>query len=259
MLLDQSVALVTGAGRAIGKEIALRMASEGASVVLASRSVDDMENVANQIRDLGRRALVVPMDLRDGSTIDEAAKRVREEFGRIDILVNNSGLAGPSKPICEIEPDEWEETFRVNVTGAYLCCRAFLPEMLEAGKGSVIFIGSVTGKRPLVNRTPYASSKMALVGLMRTLAMEVGGAGIRVNLISPGPVAGERLDWVLEQQARARDVSVQQARDDFSNAAALKRVVAAEEVANAAVFLASSYATGITGEDLNVSAGLAMY
>lgn len=259
MLLENSVAVVTGGGRAIGRAIALNLAAEGADVVLAARSVEAMEEVAGQIRDVGRRALVVPMDLVEPASIAAGAQRALEEFGRVDVLVNNSGVGGPSRPLWEIEPAEWDETFRVNVTGAYLACRSFLPSMIEARRGSVVFIGSVSGKRPLVNRTPYTSSKMALVGLVRTLATEIGPYGLRANLISPGAVEGERLDWVLEQQAAARGVSVEQARAEFSSASPLHRLVTAQDVAHATAYLASSRAAAVTGEDLNVSAGLAMY
>ncbi len=259
MLLENRVALVTGAGRAIGREIALTLAAEGADVVLAARSVDAMEEVAALIREGGRQALVVPMDLAEPSSVAAGAEQALREMGRVDVLVNNSGVGGPSRPLWEIEPQEWEDTFRVNVTGAFLLCRALLPAMVEARRGSVVFIGSVTGKRPLIHRTPYAASKMALVGLVRTLATEVGPYGVRVNLISPGAVEGDRLEWVLEQQAKAKGSTVAQARDEFASASPLRRTVTATDVARATAFLASDSAAAITGEDMNVNAGLAMY
>ena len=257
--LEGSVAAVTGAGTGIGREISLRLAAEGADVVLTGRSTGPMEEVADQIRAGGRRALPVAMDLRDPSSIEAAAKAAEAEFGRVDALVNNSGIGGPSAPVVEMPLDEWEDTFRVNVTGTMLACKAFLPGMIARGSGSVVVIGSVTGKRPLVNRTPYAASKMALVGLVRTLAWEVGSSGVRVNLISPGGVEGPRIEWVLENQAKSRGISVEQARAEFAGGAALQRLVAPQDVANAVAFLASPRSAGITGEDLNVSAGLVMY
>lgn len=259
MLLQDQVALVTGAGTGIGREIALRFAEEGADVVLTGRSVPSMEDVAAQITADGRRALVVPMDLRDHASIDAAAARALGEFGRVDVLVNNSGVGGPSKPLVEIDAQEWEETFAVNVTGTFLCCRALLPQMLERGTGSVVVVGSITGKRPLVNRTPYAASKTALIGLVRTLAAEVGPQGVRVNLVSPGGVAGERLDWVIESQAKARGVSGEQAREEFAGGSALRRLVSPRDVADVVAFLSSSRAAAVTGEDVNVAAGLVMY
>jgi NAD(P)-dependent dehydrogenase (short-subunit alcohol dehydrogenase family) len=258
-LLDGAVAVVTGAGTGIGREISLRLATDGADVVLAGRSTGPMEEVAERVRAAGRRAHVVRVDLREPASIEAAAKEVQEAFGRVDVLVNNSGVGGPSAPLWEIDPEEWEETFRVHVTETFLVCRAFLPGMVQRGSGSVVVIGSMTGKRPLINRTPYAASKTALIGLVRTLAWEAGAHGIRVNLVSPGPVEGQRIQWVLEQQAKARGITFEQAKDDFTSGSPLKRLVPASDVADAVAYLASSRSASVTGEDLNVSAGLTMY
>ena len=257
--LDGAVAVVTGAGTGIGREISLRLAADGADVVLTGRSAGPMEEVAAEVRAVGGRASVVRMDLREPASIEAAAKAVQEEFGRVDVLVNNSGVGGPSAPLWEIDPEEWEDTFRVNVTGTFLVCRAFLPGMVERRSGSVVVIGSMTGKRPLINRTPYAASKTALIGLVRTLAFELGPHGIRVNLVSPGPVEGKRIQWVLEQQAKARGITFEQARDDFTSGSPLKRLVPPGDVADAVAYLASPRSASITGDDINVSAGLVMY
>jgi NAD(P)-dependent dehydrogenase (short-subunit alcohol dehydrogenase family) len=259
VLLENQVAVVTGGARGIGREIALHLGRAGADVALLARSVEAMEEVAAQLRDAGRRALVLPTDLKDPAAIERAATRTLSEFGRVDTIVNNSGVGGPSAPLWEVEQADWEETFQVNVTGVYLVCKAFIPAMLEQRSGSIIIIGSVTGKRPLLNRTPYAASKVALVGLVRTLAHEVGPHGIRANLISPGGVEGDRINWALKQQAETQGITEEEARAQFAGASALKRLVAPTDVANAVVFLASEQSAGITGEDMNVSAGLAMY
>jgi NAD(P)-dependent dehydrogenase (short-subunit alcohol dehydrogenase family) len=153
----------------------------------------------------------------------------------------------------------WEDTLRVNVTGTFLCCRALLPAMIERRSGSIIVIGSVTGKRPLRGRTPYTTSKLGLVGLVRTLAWETGVFGIRVNLISPGYVAGARIDRVIDAQAQTLGITPGQAREQFVSASPLGRLTAAGDVASYAVFLASPAAASITGQDLNVSAGVVMY
>jgi NAD(P)-dependent dehydrogenase (short-subunit alcohol dehydrogenase family) len=259
MMLDGAVAVVTGAGTGIGREISLRLAAEGADVVLTGRSTEAMAEVAELVRSAGRRALPVAMDLRDPASIEAAARAAEDEFGRVDVLVNNSGVGGPSQPMWEIDTEEWEETFRVNVTGTFLACKAFLPGMIARASGSVVVIGSMTGKRPLINRTPYAASKTALIGLVRTLAWELGPHGIRVNLVSPGPVEGERIKWVLERQAAARGITVEEARADFAEGSPLKRLVEPGDVADAVAFLASPRAAAITGDDINVSAGLVMY
>jgi NAD(P)-dependent dehydrogenase (short-subunit alcohol dehydrogenase family) len=259
VILKGKVAVVTGGGRGIGRAIALRYASEGADIAVAARSADMLEEVAGHIERVGRRALPVVMDLRDRNQVSKLADTVVAQFGAVDVLVNNSGIAGPTSVLWEIEPDEWEETLRVNLTGTYLCARAFLPGMVARRSGSVIVIGSATGKRPLYGRTPYAASKLGLVGLVRTLAWEVGEFGIRVNLISPGAVEGTRLDAVIEAQAAAKGVPFEQARAELSSGSPLRRFVAPDDIADAAVYLASDAAGSVTGEDLNVTAGLTMY
>ncbi len=258
-MLKEKVAVVTGSGRGIGRAIALAYAREGADLVLAARSLEALQETRAAIEALGRKALVVPTDIRHEENVRKLAEQALAHFGRVDILVNNSGIAGPTAPLWEIAPAEWEETFAVNVTGTYLCCRAFLPSMIERRSGCIVIIGSMTGRRPLFGRTPYAASKMALLGLARTLAWEIGPYGIRVNVISPGPVEGERIEGVLRTQAQARGISVDEARRQFTSSSPLGRLIPPDNIAEAAVFLASDKAASITGEDLNVSAGTIMY
>jgi NAD(P)-dependent dehydrogenase (short-subunit alcohol dehydrogenase family) len=259
MLLEGQVAVITGGGRGIGRAIALACAREGARVVLASRTESLLEETRHAITALGGEALTVPTDVSADESVTALAHLVQSHFGRIDLLVNNSGIAGPTAPLWEIDPQEWDATFAVNVRGTFLCCRAFLPMMLERSCGSIIIISSMTGKRPLLGRTPYAASKLALVGLARTLAWEAGPHGIRVNVISPGPVEGERIEGVIRKQAEVKGISIEEARQAFLRDSPLGRLVPAEDVAAAVVFLASQDAASITGEDLNVSAGIVTY
>jgi NAD(P)-dependent dehydrogenase (short-subunit alcohol dehydrogenase family) len=259
MKLEGKVVLVTGAGRGIGREIALTCAAEGGDVVLAARSVGALEEVAREIDDLGRGAQVIETDVSNRASVVSLAQVALDRWGHIDVLVNNSGIGGPSAPLWEMQADEWDETIAVNVTGVFACCQAILPSMVGRRSGSVINIGSITGKRPLVNRSAYATSKAALIGLTRTLAEEAGPYQVRVNLVSPGMVEGARIDWVFEQQAHAQGRVVDDVRAEFEGLAPLKRLVSPADVANAVVFLGSDASAGITGADLNVSAGLVMY
>jgi NAD(P)-dependent dehydrogenase (short-subunit alcohol dehydrogenase family) len=259
MMLAGKVAVVTGAGRGIGRAIALRYAAEGADIALAARSGEELEKVAAMIEQQGRRALSVVTDVRDPDQVMRLADVVLEKFDTVDILVNNSGVTGPTSVLWEVEPERWDETIRVNLTGVYLCCRAFLPSMIARQSGSVIVIGSATGKRPLYGRTPYAASKLGLVGLVRTLAWEVGEYGVRANVISPGAVEGDRIDAVIRAQAAAKRVTPEAARAELSSGSPLRRLVSPEHIAEAAVFLGSDAAASVTGEDLNVTAGLTMY
>ncbi len=259
MKLDGRVVVVTGAGRGIGREIALRCAGEGANMVLAARSVGALQKVANQIETDGGQALVVETDVTDPDAVAALADQVLSRWGSVDVLVNNSGIGGPSAPLWEVQPEDWKETFAVNVTGIFLCCQALLPSMIERRSGSIINIGSITGKRPLLNRTAYAASKAALIGLTRTLAVETGPHQIRVNLVSPGFVAGERIEWVFEQQAAQQDREVDDVRADAEEMTPLRRLVSASDVARTVAFLASDESAGITGADVNVTAGMVMY
>lgn len=259
MMLKDKVAVITGGGHGLGRDISLACAREGADVVLVGRSAEPLHETARQVEALARKALVVVADVSDPDSVQACADQTLSHFGKVDILVNNAGVGGPSAPLWELDVDEWRETFEINTTGPFLCCRAFLPFMIARKSGSVIFIGSMTGKRPLLNRTPYAASKLAVVGMVRTLACETGPYGIRVNAISPGPMEGERMDWVLQTQARDQGISVEQAGKNLRASSPLDRFVSTRDVAALTVFLASDNAGSTTGEDINVSAGICMY
>jgi NAD(P)-dependent dehydrogenase (short-subunit alcohol dehydrogenase family) len=159
----------------------------------------------------------------------------------------------------EIDLTQWRECLRTDLDSVFLTFRAFLPSMIGAGAGSLIAISSMTGKRPLYGRTPYAASKMGVIGVVRTLALEVGRHGIRVNAVCPGAVAGPRLEAVIEAQASSHNITEDEARAVLTDSSPLGRFVAAEEIARTCTFLSSDAAASITGEDVNVNAGVAMY
>lgn len=250
------VTLVTGAGQGIGREISLVFAAMGDALVLAARNEANLEATAAQAGQLGVETLVVPTDVTDPDAVDAMATALVDRFGGVDVVVNNSGIGGPSGQLWDLDHADWEQTLAVNVTGVFLVCRALLPRMIERGSGSVINIGSISGKRPLWGRTPYVTSKAALIGLTRTLALEAGPHGIRVNLISPGFVAGPRIDWVIRAQAEGRGITPAQVRAEFESVSPLNRLTEASDVADACVFLASDQAAAITGQDINVDSGV---
>ena len=259
MLLQEKIAVITGAGRGIGRAIAQAYAREGAHLVLAARDLAALEETRTLVAEYQREVLVVEMDLREEESVRAMAEQALVHFGHVDILVNNSGIAGPTAPLWEIAPHAWHETLAVDLTGPYFCCHALLPSMIARRSGNILMIGSITGKRPLFGRTPYAAAKLGLVGLVRTLAWEVGPHNIRVNLISPGPVEGERIGRVLRDMAQAQGISVEEAQRLFLRDTPLARMTPPADIANVAVFLASDLSGSTTGEDVNVSAGTVMY
>jgi len=248
----ERVAVVTGAGQGIGREIALAFADAGYHLVLAARGVSNLDETAELVRAKGSEAHVVPTDLTNEADATALAEAVRA-IGPLHALVNNSGVGGPSGTLWELDVDAWDETFAVNVRGVFLATKALLPQMIELGSGSVTVIGSISGKRPLWGRSAYTTSKMALLGLVRTLALEAGPHGVRVNLISPGFVAGPRLDWVIQKQAEERGLTLSAAKADLESVSPLRRLTEAREVADTCVFLSSDKAAGITGADINVN------
>lgn len=252
-------AVITGAGQGIGRAIARRLGAASATVVLTGRHRTTLEATGRLLDELGAGWLVVPADVTDEAAVHELAAQTADRVGTPDIVVCNSGIGGPSAPLWEVQPADWEQTMAVNVTGAFLTLRAFLPGMVERGSGSVVLIGSMTGKRPLLHRSPYAASKLALVGLCRTAALDAAPSGVRVNLVSPGFVEGDRLDWVVDAQAGAVGDATEAVRERMRAEIPLRTFVRTEDVAESVLFLAGDSSAAITGADLNVSAGLVMY
>jgi NAD(P)-dependent dehydrogenase (short-subunit alcohol dehydrogenase family) len=254
-------ALVTGAGNGLGRAIAVALAGAGARVILTGRTEATLRETASLIAAPGStgsdRALVAIADVAAPEAVDALRATLEGPPGRgeeVSILVNNAGIGGPVKPITDIGPAEWDEVFAANVRSIYLMCRAFLPAMYQRGSGDVINIASVTGKRPLTRRTPYAASKMAVLGLTRTLAFEAGPAGVRVNSLSPGPCRGERMTRNFTAEAAATGTTYAQAEKAFVSRAALGRLVGEDEVA--AAVLAMLRMPGLCGADIDLSAGM---
>ncbi len=259
MTESSRVVLVTGASQGIGRVIAHSFARQGDTVVLAARNQQNLEEVAAGIRADGGECLVVATDVTDPASVERATAETLKSFGRIDAVIANSGIGGPSGVLWELDPDEWDHTFDVNVRGVFLTARATLPSMIERRAGNIVVIGSISGKRPLHGRTAYTSTKAALVGLVRTLAVEAGPFGIRVNLLSPGFVEGPRLDWVMEAQAESRKIDVATVREEFESESPLGRLTTAQDIADTAIYLVSAQSAAITGADVNVNSGVVMY
>ena len=254
-----NTAIVTGGGRGIGRAICQELAEAGVDIAIADIDAELMEETAALVEDAGQEAYPIETDLADFDSVRDSVDRAYACCGDVDILVNNAGIAGPTAACEEIEPEEWDATLNVNLRGAFYTCREVLPAMKERGYGRIVNIASVTGKRPLVNRTPYAAAKMGLIGFTRTLAAEVGKRDINVNAICPGSVDGPRIRAVFERQAEATGRSYEAVEEAVKDESARGELVDKEEVAHTVRYLCSDAARQITGQDINVSAGKVMY
>jgi NAD(P)-dependent dehydrogenase (short-subunit alcohol dehydrogenase family) len=252
------VAVVTGANRGIGRAIAVALAMGGFAVLATARDPASLQDTVAEIEHAGGTVSTVTCDVQDESSV-AAMVETALTWGPVHTVVANAGTAGPTRPMHEISLAEWRDCVATNLDGVFLTFRAFIPSIITAGQGNLIAISSMTGKRPLTNRTPYAAAKMGVIGLVRTLATELGSYGIRVNAICPGAVAGPRIADVIRKQAAARDITEDQALGAFTGSSPLGRLVEPAEVARTCAFLASDDAASITGEDMNVTAGAVMY
>ena len=255
----ESTAIVTGGARGIGQSICVTLAQHGADVVVADLDSEEMAETKELVAETGQRCECVETDVAASQSVRETVEWVLDEFDSIEYLVNNAGIAGPTAPCEAVSTDEWEQTLAVNLKGPFQMCREVLPHMRAQSFGRIVNIASVTGKRPLPNRTPYATSKMGVIGLTRTLAAEVGDANINVNAVCPGSVDGPRIQRVFERQADETGRTYDEVRRDVENEAARGELVASEDVADLVGFLCSEQANRITGQDINVSAGKVMY
>ena len=252
------VAVVTGANRGIGRAVAVALAADGFDVVVTAREPATLADTVADVEKHGVAALPVACDVRDEESVAAMAVAA-SALGPVHTVVANAGIAGPTTPLHQIPLAEWRDTIATDLDGVFLTFRAFVPGLIAAGGGSLVAISSMTGKRPLAGRTPYAAAKMGVIGLVRTLALELGPHGVRANTVCPGAVAGPRIEDVVRKQAATLGITEAEALAVFTGSSPLGRLVEADEVARTCAFLASDAAAAITGEDVNVTAGVVMY
>lgn len=257
-MLSNVTAFVTGASGGLGRVIARTLADYGANVTLAARSDGIYETAA--LVDDDARTLPVETDVTDESSVDAAVAETVDAFGGLDCVVNNAGVAGPVVPFDRVDPEEFLEVQAVNVAGALTCVKHAAPHLRASDRGSVVNIASIGGKRPYPNRTPYAASKMGLVGLTRTLAYELGRDDVTVNSVLPGPVAGDRIEEVVAKQAAVADLPDAEPADIGPDDFALPEyTVPPEDVAEQVAYLAGPNARKITAQEIAVDAGGTWY
>ena len=246
--LDDKVAVVTGASRGIGEEIAVAMAEAGADVAPVARSEDDLQDTMDRISAAGGETLLTPQDVTDREGIKELFDEVEAELGNVDILVNNAGVNPFFGSINDLDPETWQHIFAVNVEGAFNCAQEFGRRVADhEGTGSLVNIASVGGVVALPYQTPYTASKHALVGMTKALAIE-WAPDIRVNALAPGYVKTEFTEGVRENESIRNDILENIPQDRFAEP---------EEIATSAVYLASDAASYVTGEIHLADGGMA--
>jgi len=256
MKLEQRIALVTGAAKGMGYDICLTLAREGADLALAAREVAPLEALRGEVEKLGRRALVVPCDVTDEAAVEKMVARTVETFGRIDILVNAAGVTGPIEtPVQEIRVEDFRFVLEANIVGTFLPTKHVLPGMIARKYGKVVNISGTSGLRGYKYRAAYSSSKWALRGFTRTVALEVGRHNINVNALHPGIVAGDRMDKLCREKAKKRGWTPEQVHQEYVDEMALRRVTVSQDIANAVLFLVSDESKNMTGQSVTVDGG----
>jgi NAD(P)-dependent dehydrogenase (short-subunit alcohol dehydrogenase family) len=258
MFVDGRVVMIVGAGPGLGATLARRCADDGADVVLAARRAKSLESIAADVRSRGRPALAVPTDVSEREQVRALVEAALDQFGRIDVLVNAAFPPAPGGPVVEMDDDAmdaWRRSIDAGAYGTLLTCRFVAPSMIAAGSGSIVNVTSMTSRLAHGGRSDYAAGKAAMHRLGWALADELGPYGIRVNAVAPGAILGEGVRGWIESNAAANGVSYEEQLARQTQEMALRRIATEDEVANAVLFLASDYASGITGATIDVNAG----
>ncbi len=243
--LEGKVALVTGAGKNLGKEVALSFAEAGADLVVASRTLAEVEKTAEEIREIGRKALAVVMDVTNLSQVEEAVQKIISQFGKIDILVNNA-TARSHKSLMEVSEKEWRNVIETNLIGSLFCCKAVVPFMIRQKSGRIINLSSRAGVRGRANLSAYCASKGGVNQLTRALALELAPYNILVNAIAPGLLNTDRYPKTPPEVKEQRTAKIP-----------LKRVAELSEIAPLVLYLATEASSYVTGEVILIDGGTA--
>ncbi|HEX6715968.1 MAG TPA: 3-oxoacyl-ACP reductase FabG [Pyrinomonadaceae bacterium] len=250
-MLTGKTALITGGGRGIGRAIALALAREGARIAVAARTAEQVEQVA---REIANGAIALVCDVADPSSVTRMFGELHERAGDADILVNNAGIA-ESATLVNTTDELWHRHLSINLYGTFYCTRAVLPAMLKKGWGRVINIASIAGKTGAPYIAAYSASKHGVLGLTRSVALEVAAAGITVNAICPGYVDTEMVSRGVERITTRTGRTAEEALETLKKMSPQNRLVTPEEVAAVALLLASEEGRGINGQGINIDGG----
>ena len=253
-MLDNKVVVISGVGPALGTTLARRCAEAGADLVLAARTAERLEEVAETVTGLGRRALSVTTDITDESQVDNLVAESLAAYGRVDVLINNAFRVPSMKPLAETTFQHIRDAIELTVLGALRLTLGFTPALADA-KGSVVNVNSMVIRHSQPKYGAYKMAKAALLAMSQSLATELGSQGIRVNSVAPGYIWGGTLKSYFAHQAGKYGTSVEQIYDAAAAASDLKRLPTEDEVASAILFMASDLSSGITGATLDVNCG----
>lgn len=240
--------LITAGAAGIGRVIAETLLSNGAQVHVCDISTERLAECQAALPGLSASLA----DVSNPTQVDRLFYEATAHLGGLDVLINNAGIAGPTAPVEQITPEEWNQTMAVNINGQFYCTRRAVPLLREAGSGLIVNLSSAAGLFGFPNRTPYAASKWAVIGFTKSLAMELGQYNIRVNAICPGIVEGERQDRVIAAKAKAEGRTVEEVRSQIVRQNSLRTFVSQQDIANLVLFLCSPAGSKISGQALSV-------
>jgi NAD(P)-dependent dehydrogenase (short-subunit alcohol dehydrogenase family) len=240
--------LITAGAAGIGRIMAEKMNTVGARVFVCDIDQTALADLSTTHPDIGQ----MQADISDRAAVEAFFEQGLAALGGLDVLVNNAGIAGPTGPVEDINPDDFERTLAVNITGQFLCTRLAVPHLKAAGGGAIINLSSAAGKFAFPLRTPYSASKWAVVGFTKSLAAELGPFNIRVNAILPGAVEGPRIERVIAAKADARGVPYEEMLANYTNLASMGRLIPPEDIAAMALFLASDDCGTLSGQALSI-------
>lgn len=257
-LLAGRSAFVTGAARGIGLAVARRYCEEGARVVIGDIRADEAAAAAEDLRDAGHEATSVGVDVTDEASVERGAQACEDAYGGTDVLVANAGLLHLA-PALEIERESWERVMAVNLTGTFLCCRAFARRMVGRDRGGrIVVTSSLFGRQGGRENAAYSASKFGVIGLVESLAAELATHGILVNAVCPGQVATEMMSDLFAKRAALRGIDAGEVETELLAKIPLDRMASPEEIGDAFVFLASDLSRYVTGQSLVVDGGWAV-
>lgn len=254
---SQRIVLITGGSGGLGRALASVFATQGHRLVITARNPDKLDSTAEQISMNGGQILALPCDIVDRDQVNGLAHEIATRWGRVQVLINNAGIARAVN-FADMPDKLWDETLETNLTGAYNCCKVFLPDMIQAKWGRIINIASTAAKVGFSHVTAYTASKHGLLGLTRSLALETAQQGITVNAICPGYLDDERTHENAKLMAEKTGKSIQDILQLFAASAPQNRLIAPDEVASLALLMASEKLAGMTGQAINVDGGAVM-